>query len=305
MNLETITTGFVNHCQGKGLSEHTLRAYKQDLADYQKWIIINKPEDPYSKDSISGWMLFLQTKGMAPSSIRRRIACLKVLFRWLDEDGKINNNPFYRFRATVTIPRRLPRNLKAEELKKLLRSPVENQTENFSRSDLPKHTLKLAIELLFVTGIRVGELCSIDVTDIDFGEERITIKGKGNRERIVFIVDLEVKKLLKNYLKLRQKAKPNTEKLLITTKGNQAHPDYIRRYLHKASKKAGLKRTITPHMLRHSAATQLLENGVDIRFVQKLLGHSSISTTEMYTHVSNSSLQKTIKRANTRGRLGG
>jgi site-specific recombinase XerD len=188
MNLEIVTASFINHCKGKGLSEHTLRAYKQDLEDYNTWIITNNSVDPYCKDSISGWMLFMQIKEMAPASIRRRIACLKVLFRWLDEDGKIKNNPFYRFRATVSIPRRLPRNLKAQELRKLLSSPEGSQTNQFSREEFPKNTLKLAIELLFVTGIRVGELCSIKITDIDLEDERITIKGKGNRERELFLL---------------------------------------------------------------------------------------------------------------------
>ena len=302
MDLENVEVGFINHCQGKGLSEHTLRAYKQDLGAYRDWLAgCAGVVDAYCKEAVAGWMLYLQQQGMAPASIRRRIACLKVLFRWLDEDGRLENNPFYKFRATVSVPRRLPRNLNPEELIKIFR--VSAPMKNFSRSQFPQYTLKLAVELLFTTGVRVGELCSIRLGDIDLSEETITIKGKGNRERVVFLVDLEVGGLLQNYIKLREKTGTKSDFLLVTATGKPAQPDYIRRYLHKTSKQAGVQRKVTPHMLRHSAATQLLESGVDIRFVQRLLGHSSISTTEMYTHVSNKSLHRTIRMANPRRNL--
>ncbi len=297
MNLQEVTAQFLDYCQGKGLSDHTLRAYRQDLTHYQEWAAKKEDLDPFGKASITGWMLHQQKQGMAPASIRRRVACLKVLFRWLDEDLEDFVNPFHKLRATVQIPKRLPRNLKADELKKLL-NPPDEPGPTVSRTDFPRLTLKLAIEILFTTGIRVGELCTITLPDINLPEETIAIKGKGNRERIVFLVDSEIATLLKNYIHLRKTTAPKTDHLLVTTTGSPAKPDYIRRHLHKLTKQTGLLRKITPHMLRHSAATQLIENGVDIRFVQKLLGHSSISTTEMYTHVTNSVLHQSVRRAN-------
>lgn len=299
MNIEVLSSGFFNHCKEKGLSIHTLLAYHQDLKNFQVWLSFNNQINPFAKESVSGWILYLRNKNMAPASIKRKIAFLKVLFRWMFENNLIPDNPFHLLQATIHIPRRLPRNLNSDELRKLLQAPVLHPIE-YSKADFPEFTLKLAVELMFATGVRVGELCSINESDINLSEEKISIRGKGNRERMVFIVDPDLINLMHQYSTLRKSTKPTTERLLVTASGNPTRPDYIRQNLKKLAKHVGIQRKITPHMLRHSAATQLLENGVDIRFVQKLLGHSSISTTEIYTHVSNLSLHRTLHQANPR-----
>ncbi|MBF0172636.1 MAG: tyrosine-type recombinase/integrase [Magnetococcales bacterium] len=302
MNLEVLSLGFISYCQEKGLSPHSLRAYKQDLKGFLTWLESHDGVDPFNRETISEWILQLRGKKMAPASIRRKIAFLKVMYRWLHENGKIALNPFHLFRTTINVPRRLPRHLRTDELRMLLQNPSSG-SPLVSIKDFPQVTLKLAVELMFATGVRIGELCSIKVSDINLLEEKISIRGKGNRERIVFIVDPELICLLQNYITLRTSVSSRTDQLLISSLGTPARPDYIRRMLRKFALDIGLQRTVTPHMLRHSAATQLLENGVDIRFVQKLLGHSSISTTEIYTHVSNLSLQRTLRQANPRRKL--
>ena len=138
----------------------------------------------------------------------------------------------------------------------------------------------------------MGELCGIRLDDLDLENGIIRIYGKGSRERVVFLVDKKVTSALKNYLHMRKKINPDTDNLLITSRGTPAKPEYIRQNLHQLVSRTPLKKRITPHMFRHSTATHLLEAGVDIRYVQRLLGHSSISTTERYTHVSDSSLQE-------------
>lgn len=297
MHLQIISNEFLDHCKHKDLSNYTLRAYRQDLNDFNKWTARSDTENWVSKDSITNWMTDMRNRGLAPATVKRRIACLKVLCRWLEDEERIPNNPFHRLRATVRLARRLPRNLTHAELKSLLGT---NDVLDEGRPNFQANTLTLALELLFTTGIRIGELCSIHLNDIDLGSGIILIKGKGNRERRVFLVDDNIKKRIKAYLKRRSQTIPSTNTLLVTRRGNPISPDLIRKSLHQRTESLGLPRKITPHMLRHTAATQLLENGVDIRFVQKLLGHASISTTEIYTHVSDTKLQEAIKTANPR-----
>jgi len=297
MILNTITNDFIEHCRTKSLSEHTFRAYRQDLNDFQRWVARSAAENPFSKDAITGWMMDMRDRGQAPASIKRRIACVKVLCRWLEDEERLDDNPFHKMRATVRLPRRLPRNLKRDELQALF-GPRWCGSDGFRSA-----TLSLALELLFTTGVRVGELCQIRIQDIDLGAGSIAIKGKGNRERRVFLVDDKIKHQITAYIKRRNKLSTRPDELLVSARGTSATPDYIRRIIHQHVDKLELRRRITPHMLRHSAATQLLENGVDIRLVQKLLGHASISTTEIYTHVSDTCLQDAIRAANPRGRI--
>ncbi|MBL4692768.1 MAG: tyrosine-type recombinase/integrase [Magnetovibrio sp.] len=297
VNLTEISDEFIEYCRAKNLSEHTLRAYRQDLNDFLIWGGKCAHQNPFAKDTMMGWMMDMRERGLGPASIKRRIACLKVLCRWLEEDERIEDNPFHKFRANVRLPRRLPRNLYHEELKVLFGSRSVEGHEHFGA------TMSLILELLFTTGIRVGELCQVRIHDINLGGNSIAIQGKGNRERRVFLVDDIIKCQIKAYYKVREQLTPRTDGLLLTTRGTAITPDYVRRMLRKHVENLKLKRRITPHMLRHSAATQLLESGVDIRFVQKLLGHASISTTEIYTHVSDSRLQEAIRTANPRSQL--
>jgi len=297
MNLKEISDDFVEYCQAKNLSEHTLRAYRQDLNDFQAWGKTYAEQNPFAKEVMMGWMMDMRERGLGPASIKRRIACLKVLCRWLEENERIEENPFHKFRANVRLPRRLPRNLSHEELKVLFGSRTVGNHE-------PRRaTMSLILELLFTTGIRVGELCQIRVQDVNLGGNSIVIQGKGNRERRVFLVDDIINCQILAYYNVRKKLTPLTDGLLLTTRGTTITPDYVRRMLRKHVESLNLKRRITPHMLRHSAATQLLESGVDIRFVQKLLGHASISTTEIYTHVSDPRLQEAIRTANPRSQI--
>ena len=301
MHLNTIITEFLGHCRTKDLSKHTLRAYRQDLGDFHKWVVRNDPENQFSREAMVAWISDMRERNLAPASVKRRVACLKVLCLWLEDEEQITDSPFHRLRATVRLPRRLPRNLTQDELSTLFGTRSANGCEN---TGIRIATLTLALELLFTTGIRIGELCSIQLQDIDFSSGIIAIKGKGNRERRVFLVDDQIKEQIIAYTKRRSETIPCTDALLVTRRGTPATPDHIRKNLHQRIDDLNLPRKITPHMLRHTAATQLLENGVDIRFVQKLLGHASISTTEIYTHVSDVKLQDAIRAANPRRLLG-
>ena len=289
MNFSQISNDFLHQCRTKGLSDHTLRAYGQDLNDFKAWTRRAACADFMDAGAIVAWLSDMRERGLAPASIKRRLACLRVMAGWLESDERIAVSPFHRLKPRISLPRRLPRNLTRVELRDLLASA---RRESEARpADLPRAVLRLALESLFATGIRVGELCTIRLRDMDLVGGTVRIRGKGNRERCVFLVDAALRALLSAFLRLREAVCPASDLLLVTGRGTPVRTDYIRRKLHQLVARTPISRRITPHMLRHSAATQLLEAGVDIRFVQKLLGHGSISTTEIYTHVSDESLR--------------
>lgn len=300
MNLSESFDHFLIHCHQQGLSVHTLRAYRNDLNDYTKWRLVNYIE-MIDKASVANWITDMRLRELAPATIKRRVACLRVVFQWLEEEGLWEDNPFYRFKATIKLPRYLPRDLTRIELRELL---TQAEVEAQETAIVSKMAFHLSLELMFSTGIRVGELCSICLADLGLESGIIRIHGKGNRERLVYLVDSQLLKNLNKYLAKREDSSPRTDKLFISSRGNAATPDQIRRNLHQLVKRTTIARKVTPHMLRHSAATQLLEAGVDIRYVQELLGHSSISTTERYTHVHSASLKASIERANARQLIG-
>nr|WP_275443045.1 tyrosine-type recombinase/integrase [Pseudoalteromonas sp. OOF1S-7] len=183
---------------------------------------------------------------------------------------------------------------------------LNDQSGNYevrSKRRLNDLTTLVALEIMISTGVRVSELSGIDLSDIYINEKKIKIMGKGSRERFVYLTDQEIVKLLKNYIDNRPICAPNHSQLLTNSRGQPASTQFLRKLIKTLSQQSNTQLKVTPHMLRHSAACELLESGLDIRFVQRLLGHSSISTTERYTHVSDNVLQKKITKANVRKRI--
>jgi len=301
MDFQCEISDFHAHCRRKGLSPLTLRAYGRDLQDFQTWLHQCEFSDVFSRDAVIGWVEDMQNRKLAPASIKRRLACLKVMFAWLEDEDRLDFNPFHKLKLTIRLPRRLPRDLSRGELRILL-SSAENAAAQ-QQTKIPAHTLQLSLEVLFSTGIRISELCAIRMQDIDLSSGAIHIHGKGNRERRVHIIDPTTMALVRSYIKNWAPHTADAGAIFTTGQGTPITPDYIRRRLHKLVESTKIRRSVTPHMLRHSAATQLIECGADIRFVQKLLGHSSISTTEIYTHVTDKSLRSALTRANPRGKL--
>ena len=292
-----ITEQYIKHCINKGLSRHSIRAYEHDLADYHQRCANQTPYTPYTKESLVQWLEHMRLQQLSPASIKRRIACIKTFFFWMEEQGYIHDNPFHKRNfLSITQPKRLPRHLSCEVISRLIKHVESKKTTEAHK--LIHHTLHLALLLLYSTGMRVSELCSIKLDDIDDNFEKINIQGKGNRERHVFIINHHIKALLLGYLKQRGQYSPASPHLFINKHGGLVTPNYLREHIHQNTQEMGLQRRITPHMLRHSAAAHLLDAGVDIRHVQKLLGHSSISVTEIYTHVSTTQLQTILQKTN-------
>jgi len=301
-SLAGVMERFLDHCRiAKRLSANTLRAYEADLTDF----LAHKGKDAdvadIDRDGLRHYARALfDAKGLKETTVKRRMAALKVMFRWLERDEVIPLSPFHRLDLSIRLPRRLPRALTADEMRRLLRSAERGLSDGHDSV-----LLHFVIVCLFVTGLRVGELTGVGLSEVDPGEGTILVRGKGDRERRVFLTGQEATEALTAYMASRTGITTVSDHFLVTAAGGEVTAQHIRRRLASLAKRARVERRVTPHMLRHTAATQLIEAGVDIRFVQKLLGHASIATTQIYTQVSDSSLRDTMERADTLARVKG
>ena len=293
---------FLSHCRlARSLSPHTVRAYTADLEHAGRHLgpekLIHEIDRHHLRNYISR---MINDEKLKETSAKRRLTTVKQLFRWLEREETLSISPFHRLDATIRLPRTLPRALTTDEIRKLInRASFEAKTRNSFAAKM----MNFVIITLFVSGLRIGELTSVSLLNVQSANGAILVRGKGNRERRIFLSGPEAREHLEQYLHARNTIETSESVLLISANGTVVTPQQIRRRLISLAKRANIQRRITPHMLRHTAATQLIEAGVDIRFVQKLLGHASIATTQIYTHVSDVSLQETLERANTLNRV--
>ncbi len=295
MTLQDACKLFLSHCRSAiSLSEHTLRAYTFDLEDFQNHAKRETYLSSLGKDNLRQFIRHLrEERGLKEITIKRRIACMKLFFRWVKQENVISINPFDDLHERIRLPKRLPRALGSEEIN-LLSKAVNLESSN---SNFQEFSTGIAIKLLLTTGIRVGELVKIDIEDIVLADSSLKINGKGNRQRLVYLFEPMLNQAIAQYLPLRRTRTTESRKLFITEAGIPFTTQKTRKLLGNLACSAGIERRITPHMLRHTTATQLLESGLDIRYVQKLLGHQSISTTEIYTHVTDQGLRNALRRA--------
>ena len=315
MNIEKACELYLSYVQNtKNLSSLSVKAYRQDLNLLLSFTGKESPADALMKPDINKAIDALFAKGESRATVKRRIACYKSMFSWLENEDLITQTPFHKFDLKIKLPLRLPRNLNSDELKKLRAAAIDNLETEFigenpstinsiSRKRMNHLSTLLGLELLLTTGVRISELVNISLGDLFLDERYIHIKGKGQRERRVFITTDKIGCLIDQYLCLRKSLAKNHDLVLINKQGNPATAQTFRLWMAALGKKAKLNRKATPHMYRHSAATHLLEAGVDIRYVQRLLGHQSITTTQIYTHVNNTELYKTIVKANIQEKI--
>ncbi len=279
MKLQDACEAFLSHCRSAiSLSEHTLRAYTFDLEDFQNHAQRETDLATLDKENLRQFIRHLrEERKLKEITIKRRIACLKLLFRWVKLEGVIEINPFDNLHERIRLPKRLPRALGSEEIN-LLSKAVNLDTNN---NDFQEFSTGIAIKLLLTTGIRVGELVKIDIEDLVLADSSLKIHGKGNRQRLVYLFEPVLNQAMGRYLTLRRSKTTESRKLFVSDAGTPLTTQKTRKLLGNLASKAGIERRITPHMLRHTTATQLLEAGLDIRYVQKLLGHQSISTMEI------------------------
>lgn len=294
MEFRVAVDEFLRFCAlERQLSGHTLQAYRADLSDFRKWLGSETAIADISAAKLKEYLEdMVGNRRLAVATVRRRFACLRAFFRrWAR--GQDAPDPFASWRPLLPRRKRLPRTLSRAEAAFLLSSREPTQP-SFDDSEA---VLRTIVRLLIITGIRVGELCKLCVEDVSPDCGTLRIHGKGARDRVVYITDAEVQRELRQVLHHRLKSDAGGGALFVNRYSARMRPQSVRSKLRRLAKQAGLGRRVTPHMLRHTAATLLIETGVDIRFVQRLLGHSSIATTEIYTHVSDEALRLTLERA--------
>lgn len=279
---------FLRHCGSvRKLSEHTTRAYRLDLNRFVRFAGANSGVASCERATLQRYVEYLFTEHhLKETSAKRHLASLRSLFRFLEDEGHVAEDPFRGARVRIRLPKRLPRVLSRGELVALL--------DRVSSTDFMQLATRVAAELLFATGVRVAELAALRDEDVDLSAGVISIIGKGDRQRRVYIPDTEVRDLLEIYRTVRIQRGFAGHCFLVNSRGGPASPQFIRRLIRRLGEDAALTRRVTPHMFRHSVATYLLEEGVDIRYVQRLLGHRSIGTTEIYTHVADAALKSRV-----------
>jgi len=283
--LNTLTNDYLYHCTfQKKLNDKTIKAYRIDLTQFSNFIKNNSTY--YSKDTINNYIYKLH-KHYQPKSVKRKIASIKAFFNYLVYEEILDNNPFDKintyFREPKCLPRTIPFNIIETLMAAMYYELKKADTTTAKQCILRDITI---IELLFATGVRISELCSINIKQVDLSSHKILIKGKGNKERILQIGNPEVINILNEYYVTFQSDIISTGWFFINRLHKRFSEQSVRIMIKKYAQKANIPLLLTPHMFRHSVATLLLDADVDIRCIQQILGHNSITTTEIYTHVS-------------------
>lgn len=298
--LNKLITDFLFHCRvEKNLSSHTLKAYQLDLNQFTRFVSVNgKAVDilRIDKQKLREYLQRLQETGKV-KTVKRKIATLKALFNYLEYEDKIAINPFRKMRIQIREPLVLPNVLTLEEVKELFQIVYRAKRECDDRGTYTYKSIVrdiAVLELLFATGIRVSELCYLKKEHVDFDRKYIQVNGKRSRERIIQICSPEIITLLEEYIELFHPSGSGFYYFFINRLGHRLSPQSVRFMIKKYARLSNIKKAITPHMFRHTFATLLLEEGVDIRYIQQLLGHSTITTTQIYTHISNPRQQEIL-----------
>lgn len=289
----------------KNLSKRTIKAYCCDLKLFNDYII-SKSFSSIETDQIREYLNTLQNNGLKANSIKRKLATLKVFFSFLIDEGILLNSPIDKIRGKFKTPKRLPRTLSKEEVQKLLKQANIISNSSKINTDFKRYQLirnRLIIELLFSTGMRIDEISKLNISDIDISENTIIIYGKGCKERIVYISSNEVMVLIKYYLSIRVQLSSVSKSLLLNNRSKRLSVHSVSNIFGQIVKECKFQKHFTPHCLRHTMATMLIENGADVRSVQEILGHSSISTTEIYISVNKKRKKEVMDKFNGRNNL--
>lgn len=301
--LSDLINSYIEYCQYmKGLSPKSIKAYTTDLHQFlvfqdnnSNWCVKRSLED-YLKNVYQNFR---------PRSAKRKIACLKAFFHYLEDDELIIDNPFHKLKFKHQEPLMLPKTIPINVLSQIL----AHAYTDFSIPGCSEYYYKCKIrniavlELLFATGIRVSELCTLLPENIDLKNKFVRIMGKGSKERLIQLTNNNVLTALKKYQVYWKTEISECDCFFVNKIGNRLSAQSVRIMIDKYAKATGTTIHITPHMFRHTFATLLLEEDVDIRYIQELLGHSSITTTQIYTHISQNAQKKVLVKKHPRNRI--
>ena len=274
----------------RNVSTHTMDAYKRDINQYLMYLgdLDIKNLSDVKSTHIRDYIRILSDGGMAPASISRIISSIRTYYRFLSSENILDENPVLLIN-NPKLPKKLPDVLSEKEIS-LIINAIQESSQFYQRD-------KAIIELLYSCGIRVTELCNLEMSNLFIDEDLIRVMGKGNKERLLPL-GIRSKKYLDDYIKHSRNShikKSGSSFVFVSRNGNQLTRAMINIILNKWTQVSGLKKSVSPHKLRHSFATHLLEGGADLRFVQALLGHSDISTTQIYTHIDKHYLKEVYK----------
>ena len=276
----------------KRYSEHTIKAYQKDLKSFYDYIksTLKKEISEVTKKEIRNYMVFLSEQGKSPQTINREISALKTYFKFLEYIGEIENRPTSSLKSLKT-QKKVSVPLSIKEMDKLL------ERSNFPEDWVGDRNF-LILQMLYETGIRRAELIGLDFKNIDFSQKQIKVLGKRNKERIIPVRDdilLSIK-----ILQSKSPFSDNTEAVFTTEKGKRIYPKLVYNIVSSYLRLVTNKKKVSPHILRHSFATGMLNNGADINVVKELLGHSSLASTQVYTHNDIGHLKEVFNKSHPR-----
>lgn len=273
---------FLNYCTNrKALNPKTVKAYSIDLKQFSDYSHNN-----FNKQSICDYIAFLHNH-FKPKTVKRKIATLKAFIHYLLIEDIIESNPFDKIETTFREPVLLPKTIPLNIINSMLSIAYSNYQKSTTEYSKKKSLREIAVmEMLFATGARVSEICSLTLEVVDLPNHTIKIFGKGSKERIIQIENADVLKILADYYVAFEDDIQKSGYFFVNKLHRRLSEQSVRELVNKYAQLSGSNIHITPHMFRHSFATLLLEEDVDIRYIQKLLGHSSITTTQIYTHVA-------------------
>ena len=285
----------------RNYSPHTVAAYGRDLREFESFIKDYQSEDRVRLDSIDrltvrSWLAWLSRSGRAKTTINRKLAAVKSFLAFLHRQGFIESNPGVSIRSLKT-ERRLPRYLSNEQAAALM--------ESFGRKDLREACATAMIELFYSSGLRLSELVELNISSYDPARRMVRVMGKGSKERLVPVGSVAAE-AIEDYLKERKRLFGTPEPgdaLFVGRSGKRIDRRQVQRLVAEACRRAGISRGSSPHTLRHSFATHLLDRGAELVAIREMLGHESLSTTQKYTHVSVERLKKTYRQAHPRSGL--
>jgi integrase/recombinase XerD len=288
----------------KGFSHNTEEAYRNDLCQLETFITEEASKhsemaswDRFDRQSMLIYMLYLKEKRYASTTLARKIAAAKSFFKFMTDEHNIQNNPTENI-ASQKVGRSLPKPITVTQARRLLEEPAKENTVEARRD-------KAMLELLYASGMRVSELVALNISDVDLKEGYVRCFGKGNKERMIPIYPRATQSI-EQYIKEARpqivQGRSNEEALFLNVRGERLTRQGLWQILKGYARAARIEVDVTPHTLRHSFATHMLNGGADLRMVQELLGHANISTTQVYTHLTSDHVRRTYEKSHPRAK---
>lgn len=303
MDLKAKISTYLYVCKfQKELDDKTIRAYRADLEQFVT--LIGGDENNLDKEKVNSYLIYLHST-YKQKTVKRKIASVKALFHYLEEEELIEVNPLYRvktkFKEEITLPKIIPRNIIEQMLNHLYRKRASEKYSEWERELILRDIA--VIETLFSTGLRISELCHLQSKYFDLKNGILCIRGKGGKERYLQIGSDDVLSMLNVYKKCFDEKIKEHGYFFINRYGKPLSEQSARRMIHKYADEIQADINITPHMFRHSFATYLMEEDVNIRYIQKMLGHASITTTQIYTFVTTEKEKEILRTRHPRNKM--